>query len=120
MFQARIPKIGKIVSLTAAALFATAAWSPPSRAQENTQLAELYQLQAAFHAAATVHDPVNGDSPAEIDQRIRDMMALWTAYGSLGGQYFGTGDPEDPATLPRRRRRRDRGDQSHKVEWCER
>ena len=52
-----------------------------SLAGTNTQLAELYQLQAAFHRAATVHDPVNGDSAATIDQRIRDMLSLWTDDG---------------------------------------
>jgi hypothetical protein len=74
MFHCWISRISKIASIAAAAIFVTAAWSPPIHAQENTQLAELYQLQAAFHAAATVHDPVNGDSAAAIDQRIRDML----------------------------------------------
>jgi hypothetical protein len=32
---------------------------------------------ATFHAAVSVHDPVNGDSPAEITQRIRDVLAIW-------------------------------------------
>ena len=50
---------------------------------DNTQLAELYKLQAAFHRAATVRDPVNGDSAAAIDQRIKDMLSLWTADGEL-------------------------------------
>ena len=35
----------------------------------NTQTAELYQLQAEFHRAASVHDPVNGDSQAVVDQQ---------------------------------------------------
>jgi len=72
------------------------------------QLAGLYQLQAAFHRAATVHDPVNGDSGEVINQRIRDMLSLWTDDGSLtlevggtrDGNYVGQGDPEDPSTCP--------------------
>jgi hypothetical protein len=31
------------------------------------QIAELYGLQARFHDAATVRDPVNGDSDEVID-----------------------------------------------------
>src|SRR5229473_521401 len=107
MFDARISPIGKIALITAAAIFAIATWNSPGRAAENTQLAELYQLQAAFHAASTVHDPVNGDSPVAIDQRIRDMMAIWTedgvfvkGGGANAGNYIGTGDPADPATCP--------------------
>jgi hypothetical protein len=72
------------------------------------ELAELYQLQAAFHAAASVRDPVNGDSPAVITERIREMLALWTEDGVLqlavggarDGVYAGRGDPDDPATCP--------------------
>jgi hypothetical protein len=77
-------------------------------ARAGNPLAELYQLQAAFHRAATVHDPVNGDSDAVIDQRIRDMLSLWTDDGSvnvqvggaLDGDYVGNGDPADPSTCP--------------------
>lgn len=72
------------------------------------QLAELYQLQAAFHRAASVSDPVNGDSAAVIDQRIRDMLSLWTEDGLLvlavgnprDGNYSGRGDPADPGKCP--------------------
>ena len=39
------------------------------------QMAELEQLHATFHAAVSVHDPVNGDSPAVITQRIRDALS---------------------------------------------
>ena len=73
-----------------AMLAAQAAAAPPSTSDTNTQLAELYKLQAAFHRAATVHDPVNGDSAAVtdqgipvIDQRIKDMLSLWTADATL-------------------------------------
>src|SRR5713226_4364440 len=104
MFQDQVSKISTIASGAAVAMLVIAVMSGPSYAQENRQLAELYQLQAAFHAAATVHDPVNGDSPAAINQRIRDMMSLWTADGTLvkasgafAGNYIGTGDPEDPS-----------------------
>ena len=93
---------------TAAAMFAMTSWCSPSYAGGNTQLAQLYQLQAAFHRAGTVHDPVNGDSAAAIDQRIRDMLSLWTDDGSLtleaggafDGTYAGNGDPSDPSTCP--------------------
>jgi hypothetical protein len=98
-------------ALLAVAIFAIASSSAPGYAaseQTNTQLAELYQLQAAFHRAATVHDPVNGDSAAVIDQRVRDMVSLWTEDGVLtaggppatAGNYIGRGDPADPSTCP--------------------
>jgi hypothetical protein len=72
------------------------------------QWAELEKLHAAFHAAVSVHDPVNGDSPAVITQRIRDAVALWTEDGEItivstsaaAGNYIGNGDPDDPATCP--------------------
>jgi hypothetical protein len=95
--------------LLGAAIFAFEGLSVPSFAESdhpNTQIARLYELQAAFHRAATVHDPVNGDSPAVIDQRVRDMVSLWTedgvltAGGAVPGNYIGRGDPADPATCP--------------------
>src|ERR1700734_861397 len=72
------------------------------------QWAELERLHAAFHAAVSVHDPVNGDSPAVITQRIRDAVALWTEDGEItivstsaaAGNYIGNGDPDDPASCP--------------------
>jgi hypothetical protein len=73
------------------------------------QVAELeQQIHAAFHAAVSVHDPVNGDSPEVITQRIRDAVALWTENGEItivstsaaAGNYIGNGDPDDPATCP--------------------
>jgi hypothetical protein len=72
------------------------------------QSAELEKLHAAFHAAVSVHDPVNGDSPSVITQRIRDAVALWTRDGEItiisttpaAGNYIGRGDPDDPATCP--------------------
>ena len=72
------------------------------------QIAQLHELHAAFHRAVSVHDPVNGDSPAERAQRLRDVLSLWaedaqfTVIGSsaIAGNYFGRGDPDDPSTCP--------------------
>ena len=47
----------------------------------NTQVARLYELQSAFHAALSVRDPVNGDSAPVITQRIRDALSLLTDDG---------------------------------------
>jgi len=41
------------------------------------QIAQLYQLQAEFHRASSVHS-LTGDPPPVIDQRIQDMLGLWT------------------------------------------
>ncbi len=65
-------------------------------------------MQAAFHRYATVHDPVLGDSPEVITQRIRDMLSLWTSnavlsvqgFGTIDGYYIGNGDPDDPSSCP--------------------
>jgi hypothetical protein len=81
--------------------------------QDHSALAQLYQLQAAFHRAASVHDPVNGDSPEVIEQRIREMLSLWTedgalllsVGGALDGTYAGQGDPDDLSPLHRWTRR---------------
>lgn len=98
----------RIAAVIAFALLATASWSAPGYAIPKAQFEELYELQAAFHRLGTVHDAVNGDSAEVIDQRIRDMMALWTADGSIllevggprDGTYTGVGDPEDSTTCP--------------------
>jgi hypothetical protein len=64
------------------------------------QIAQLYELQAAFHRAASVHS-LTGDSLAVINQRIEDMLALWTDNGVVfldvpgnphDGYYRGKGD----------------------------
>ena len=76
--------------------------------EQLAQMTELERLHAAFHAAVSVHDPVNGDSPAVITQRIRDAVALWTEDGEItivstsaaAGNYIGNGDPDDPASCP--------------------
>ena len=76
--------------------------------EQLAQKTELEQLHATFHASISVHDPVNGDSPAVITQRTRDILALWSKDAELtvigttvtAGNYIGNGDPEDPATCP--------------------
>ena len=73
------------------------------------QVAELeQQIHATFHAAVSVHDPVNGDSPEVITQRIRDVLSIWTKDAELtvvnttatAGNYIGNGDPDDPKSCP--------------------
>jgi hypothetical protein len=74
----------------------------------NAHITELYKMQAAFHRYATVHDPVLGDSPEVIAQRIRDMLSLWTSnavlsvqgFNTFDGYYIGNGDPEDASSCP--------------------
>ena len=74
-----------------------------------TQMAELeQQIHVTFHAAVSVHDPVNGDSPEVITQRIRDVLSIWTKDAELtvinttatAGNYIGNGDPDDPESCP--------------------
>jgi hypothetical protein len=94
-------------SLIAASLLTAGAATAVAQ-DVNTQTAELYQLQGAFHRFATVHDPLNGDSAQVIDRRIRAMLSLWTDDGLLvlqvggarDGNYIGNGDPANPATCP--------------------
>jgi hypothetical protein len=68
------------------------------------QMAELeQQIHVTFHAAVSVHDPVNGDSPTVITQRIREALSIWAEDAQLttaAGNYIGKGDPDDPATCP--------------------
>jgi hypothetical protein len=72
------------------------------------QVALLHELHATFHGAVSVHDPVNGDSPTVITQRIRDILAIWAEDGEItivnstpaAGNYIGNGDPDDLATCP--------------------
>jgi hypothetical protein len=69
-----------------------------------TQMAELeQQIHVTFHAAVSVHDPINGDSPEVITQRIRQALSIWTKDAELttaAGNYIGNGDPDDPETCP--------------------
>lgn len=99
--------------LISAAMLLTAVALPISpahttgRDNANTQTAELYQLQAAFHRAASVHS-LTGDPPEVINQRIQDMLALWTddavlvlAVGSpRDGHYIGKGDLFSNCSMP--------------------
>jgi hypothetical protein len=79
-----------------------------ARHDQLAQMAELEQLHATFHAAVSVHDPVNGDSPEVITQRIRQVLSIWTKDAQLtvvstaatAGNYVGNGDPDDPETCP--------------------
>ena len=72
------------------------------------QMTELEQLHAAFHAAISVRDPVNGDSPTVITQRIRDILSIFNQDAEItivgtsaaAGNYIGNGDPNDPASCP--------------------
>lgn len=72
------------------------------------QKTELEHLHAKFHAAISVHDPVNGDSPTVVTSRIREILTVWSQDARLtvvstapsAGNYVGNGDPEDPATCP--------------------
>lgn len=72
------------------------------------QITELEQLHKTFHGAITVHDPVNGDLPAVITQRIREVLSIFapdaqlTVVGtsSAAGNYIGNGDPTDSTSCP--------------------
>ena len=72
------------------------------------QITLLEDLHITFHSAVSVHDPVNGDSPAVITQRIRQVLSIWAEDGELtvlgnsasAGNYIGKGDPDDPETCP--------------------
>jgi hypothetical protein len=93
-------------------LIGTVAWPgtamPVAAQEDNTQTSDLYKLQAAYHRAASVRDPINGDSPSVITDRLRDVLSLFTTDGVLNlnagspvdGFYRGNGDPEDPSTCP--------------------
>ena len=94
-------------SIYVALLVATFGWlggvNPAAAQDDNTQISELYKLQAAYHRAATVRDPVNGDSFATITARLREVLSLFTADAVLhltigsaqfDGYYVGNGDPD--------------------------
>ena len=93
-------------------LLAGALLTTPAVAQSGddqlAQMTELEQLHATFHASISVHDPVNGDSPAVIDQRIREILTIWAKDAELtvvstsaaAGNYIGVGDPDDPESCP--------------------
>jgi len=103
--------------LTIAVLSTMMTWGNALMAADNdaatatytqAQIAQLEQLHAAFHRAASVHDAVNGDSTTEIESRIRQILSLWTRDAVLqlntgstfDGYYRGRGNPSDPSTCP--------------------
>jgi len=97
----------RLVALLAVGIIPTigAAQASGSHNDNNrlAQMAELEQLHATFHAAVSVHDPVNGDSSDVITQRIRQALSIWTEDAELttaGGNYVGKGDPDNPVTCP--------------------
>ena len=56
----------------------------------NAQVARIYQLLGEFHLALTVHNP------NDVDQRLENMLALWTDDGSLTfgpNMFSGKGEP---------------------------
>jgi hypothetical protein len=71
------------------------------------QIAKLFELEASFHGAVSVHNYVDGDSPEVVDQRIRKVLSLWAEDGTLdlesgtyevNGWYVGRGNLDDPST----------------------
>ena len=104
-----LKKTPTIVAIVVAALSWLGSVKPASAQDDNTQTVKLYKLQAAYHRAATVRDPVNGDSPEMITARLREVLSLFTADAVLhltvgsanfDGFYLGNGDPDDAATCP--------------------
>jgi hypothetical protein len=100
------------VALLAVGMIATMAAAQTGGGRDDdgqlAQAAELEQLHATFHAAVSVHDPVNGDSPAVITRRIREALSIWAqdaeitiiSTSAAAGNYVGNGDPDDPASCP--------------------
>lgn len=95
------------IGLLVAAGLSLVQTSPALMAQkDNTQDARLHDLQAAFHRAASVRDWVHGDSPQVVNERIQEMLNLWTkdgvlnvavdlpAFDTVNGVYRGN-DPND-------------------------
>ena len=75
------------------------------RCQVKPSIPPQFAQRATFHAAVSVHDPVNGYSPTVITQRIREALSIWARDAELtvvntsvaAGNYIGNGDPDDPA-----------------------
>jgi hypothetical protein len=87
--------LASIISL--APLFSTSAVAQTGTNVQPADIAALYQLQAAFHAAASCA----GRDPATKAQHLSDMLALWTEDGVLivnGTTYQGKGSC-DPGSL---------------------
>ena len=66
--------LASVISL--APLFSTSAVAQTRTSQQPADIAALYKLQAAFHAAASC-------AGLDRDQHIQDMLALWTEDGVL-------------------------------------
>jgi len=74
----------------------------------DAQVAQLEQLHARFHRAASVHNIVIGDSQEVIDSRIQEIQSLWTKDATFkldtgspfDGYYIGKGTPGDSVTCP--------------------
>ena len=66
--------LASIISL--ASLFSTSAMAQTGSNPQPADIAALYQLQAAFHAAASC-------AGLDRDQHIQDMLALWAEDGVL-------------------------------------
>ena len=80
----KLLKRTRIYVVIAVAAFLWSGSAKPAVAQDdNTQTSELYKLQAAYHRAATVRDPVNGDSPETVTSRLRDVLSLFIADAVL-------------------------------------
>jgi len=98
--------------LTATAVAQLGAAHADNRREDDgklVQAAELeQQIHVTFHAAVSVHDPINGDSAEVITQRIREALSIWTKDAQLtivstapsAGNYVGNGDPDDPESCP--------------------
>jgi hypothetical protein len=104
-------RFAALLTAMAAACMGTAYagdWEHDHDQEQQAQMAELEQLHATFHAAVSVHDPVNGDSAAVITQRIRQALSIFAedavltvvSSTSAAGNYVGKGDPDDPYTCP--------------------
>jgi hypothetical protein len=99
-------KYTRFVALLAVGIIAAIGAAHAANVHDNEQLAqvtELEQLHATFHAAVSVHDPVNGDSPEVITQRIREALSIWAEDAELttaAGNYIGKGDPDNPESCP--------------------
>src|SRR5580704_12175360 len=102
----------RFVALLAVGIIAALGSAYAAGGQDDDPLAQVAELEqqihVTFHAAISVHDPVNGDSPEVITQRIRDALSIWTKDAELtvvsttaaAGNYIGNGDPDDPESCP--------------------
>ena len=74
--------------LTATAVAQPGSAQASSRQDNDGRLAEVAELEqqihVTFHAAVSVHDPVNGDSPEVITRRIPTPSGDTTATGQQG------------------------------------